>query len=115
MLHIGVFPWLAFGHMIPYLELSKLIAQKGHKISFISSPRNIDRLPKIPSEFSNSITFVKIPLAKIDGLPKDAEATIDIITSEEMTYLKKAMDGMEKDVTNFLENNCPDWIIQDFA
>ncbi|XP_049378916.1 putative UDP-rhamnose:rhamnosyltransferase 1 [Solanum stenotomum] len=114
-LHIVMFPWLAFGHIIPFLELSKFIARKGHKISFISTPRNIDRLPKIPSEFSNSITFVKIPLPKIDGLPKDAEATIDIITSEEMTYLKKAMDGMEKDVTNFLEKNCPDWIIQDFA
>ncbi|WMV53258.1 hypothetical protein MTR67_046643 [Solanum verrucosum] len=25
------------------------------------------------------------------------------------------MDGMEKDVTNFLEKNSPDWIIQDFA
>ncbi|XP_069147304.1 LOW QUALITY PROTEIN: putative UDP-rhamnose:rhamnosyltransferase 1 [Solanum lycopersicum] len=113
-LHIVMFPWLAFGHIIPFLELSKFLALKGHKISFISTPRNIDRLPKIPSEFSNSITFVKIPLPKIDGLPKDAEATMDI-TSEEMTYLKKAMDGMENEVTNFLENNCPDWIIQDFA
>ncbi|KAG5574534.1 hypothetical protein H5410_054668 [Solanum commersonii] len=109
-----MFPWLAFGHIIPFLELSKFIARKGHKISFISTPRNIDRLPKIPSEFSNSITLVKISLPKIDGLPKDAEATMDI-TSEEIIYLKKAMDGMEKDVTNFLEKNCPDWIIQDFA
>ncbi|KAG5574699.1 hypothetical protein H5410_054833 [Solanum commersonii] len=113
-LHIVMFPWLAFGHIIPFLELSKFIARKGHKISFISTPRNIDRLPKIPSEFSNSITLVKISLPKIDGLPKDAEATMDI-TSEEIIYLKKAMDGMEKDVTNFLEKNCPDWIIQDFA
>ncbi|KAK9285523.1 hypothetical protein L1049_024717 [Liquidambar formosana] len=29
-LHIVMFPWLAFGHMIPFLELAKLIAQKGH-------------------------------------------------------------------------------------
>ncbi|XP_055816492.1 UDP-glycosyltransferase 91D2-like [Solanum dulcamara] len=113
-LHIVMFPWLAFGHIIPFLELSKFIARKGHKISFISTPRNNDRLPKIPHEFSNSITFVKIPLPKIDGLPNDAEATMDI-RNEEMVYLKKAMDGMEKEVTNFLENNSPDWIIQDFA
>ncbi|XP_059307392.1 putative UDP-rhamnose:rhamnosyltransferase 1 [Lycium ferocissimum] len=113
-LHIVMFPWLAFGHIIPFLELSKFIAQKGHKISFISTPRNIDRLPKIPSEFSNSITFVKIPLPKVDGLPENAEATMDI-TNEEIIYLKKAMDGMEKEVTKFLEKNTPDWIIQDFA
>lgn len=55
-LHIVMFPWLAFGHIIPYLKLSKLIAQKGHKISFISTSRNIDRLPKLPLEFSTTIT-----------------------------------------------------------
>ncbi|XP_027768848.1 LOW QUALITY PROTEIN: putative UDP-rhamnose:rhamnosyltransferase 1, partial [Solanum pennellii] len=54
-LHIVMFPWLAFGHIIPFLELSKFIARKGHKISFISTPKNIDRLPKLPSEFSNSM------------------------------------------------------------
>nr|UHH90557.1 UDP-glycosyltransferase [Nicotiana benthamiana] len=113
-LHVVMFPWLAFGHIIPFLELSKFIAQKGHKISFISTPKNIDRLPKLPSEFSNSITFVKIPLPKVDGLPENAEATMDI-TTEEIIYLKKAMDGMEKEVTKFLEKNSPDWIIQDFA
>ncbi|CAN4114821.1 unnamed protein product [Withania somnifera] len=113
-LHIVMFPWLAFGHIIPFLELSKFIAEKGHRISFISTPRNIDRLPKIPSRFSNSITFVQIPLPKMDGLPKDAEATMDI-TDEEMPILKKAMDGMEQQVTTFLEKNSPDWIIQDFA
>ncbi|XP_009800982.1 UDP-glycosyltransferase 91D2-like [Nicotiana tabacum] len=113
-LHVVMFPWLAFGHIIPFLELSKFIAQKGHKISFISTPKNIDRLPKLPLEFSNSITFVKIPLPKVDGLPENAEATMDI-TTEEIIYLKKAMDGMEKEVTKFLEKNSPDWIIQDFA
>jgi hypothetical protein len=32
-----------FLHMIPYLELTKLIASKGHRITFVSTPRNIDR------------------------------------------------------------------------
>ncbi|KAK4356315.1 hypothetical protein RND71_025286 [Anisodus tanguticus] len=107
-LHIVRFPWLAFGLIIPFLELSKFIAQKGHKISFISTPRNIDRLPNIPSEFSNSITFVKNPLPKTDGLPKDAEATMDITKGI-------SVDGMEQEVTIFLEKNSPVWIIQDFA
>ncbi|WRX11146.1 UDP-glucuronosyl/UDP-glucosyltransferase - like 10 [Theobroma cacao] len=77
-LHIAMFPWLAFGHMIPYLELAKLIAQKGHKISFISTPRNVDRLPKLPPNVASSIQFVKLPQPQVENLPENAEATIDL-------------------------------------
>ncbi|CDP03446.1 unnamed protein product [Coffea canephora] len=54
-LHIAMFPWLAFGHIIPFLEYAKFLVQKGHRISFISTPKNIDRLPKIPPELATSI------------------------------------------------------------
>ncbi|XP_004289520.1 PREDICTED: putative UDP-rhamnose:rhamnosyltransferase 1-like [Fragaria vesca subsp. vesca] len=30
-LHIALFPWLAFGHIIPFLEVAKHIARRGHK------------------------------------------------------------------------------------
>ncbi|CAI9763472.1 unnamed protein product [Fraxinus pennsylvanica] len=113
-LHVVMYPWLAFGHIIPFFELSKLIAQKGHTISFVSTPRNIDRLPKIPSHLVSSITLVKIPLPKVEGLPESAEATMDI-RNEDIPYLKKAYDGMETELTRFLENSLPDWILYDFA
>ena len=48
-LHIAVFPWLAYGQVMPYFELSKFLAQKGHKVSFISAPKNIHRLPNLLS------------------------------------------------------------------
>ncbi|PIN03820.1 UDP-glucuronosyl and UDP-glucosyl transferase [Handroanthus impetiginosus] len=113
-LHIVMFPWLAFGHIIPFLDLSKLIAQKGHKISFVSTPRNIDRLPKLPPDLASSITLVKIPLPKLAELPENAEATMDIHGAQ-MDSLKKAYDGLETGLTRFLEDSCPDWVIQDFA
>ncbi|KAL7143882.1 hypothetical protein ABFS83_08G221200 [Erythranthe nasuta] len=113
-LHIVMFPWLAFGHIIPYLELSKLIALNGHKISFISTPRNIDRLPKLPPILASSIDLVKLPLPKLDELPENAEATMDINVGQ-MDYLKKAFDGLESGLTRFLEDSDPDWIIYDFA
>ncbi|KAL0358594.1 UNVERIFIED_CONTAM: putative UDP-rhamnose:rhamnosyltransferase 1 [Sesamum angustifolium] len=113
-LHVAVLPWLAFGHIIPYLELSKRIAQKGHRISFISTPRNIDRLPKLPPHLSSSIALVKIPLPRIAELPENAEATMDIHAGQ-MEHLKKAFDGLEPGVTRFLEDSRPDWIIYDFA
>ncbi|KAL3838663.1 hypothetical protein ACJIZ3_023254 [Penstemon smallii] len=113
-LHVVIFPWLAFGHIIPFFNLSKFIAQKGHKISFVSTPRNIDRLPKLPPNLASSISLVKISLPKIEELQQNAEATTDI-QNEEMDYLKKAFDGLETELTRFLEDSDPDWIIYDFA
>ncbi|XP_058765071.1 putative UDP-rhamnose:rhamnosyltransferase 1 [Vicia villosa] len=113
-LHITVFPWLAFGHIIPSFHLSKLIAQKGHKISFISTPRNIKRLPQLPPTLQPFINFVELPLPHIDQLPENAEATMDIPTHI-VPYLKKAFDGLQQPLTEILETSTPDCIIYDFA
>ncbi|KAL6999806.1 soyasaponin III rhamnosyltransferase [Sarracenia purpurea var. burkii] len=113
-LHIVVFPWLAFGHMIPFFELSKRIARKGHRVSFVSTPRNIDRLPKPPLDLPPLLDFVKLPLPSVEDLPENAEATIDV-PSDKVRCLKKAFDGLHTELTQFLETSSPDWIIYDFA
>ncbi|BFG35626.1 hypothetical protein CerSpe_219000 [Prunus speciosa] len=114
-LHIAMFPWLAFGHMIPYLELAKLIAQKGHQISFISTPRNIERLPQLPLNLSSLITLIKLPFPRVDDdLPKAAEATIDIPQNKVMK-LKKAYDALQQPLTHFLQSSNPDWLLFDFV
>lgn len=114
-LHIVVLPWLAMGHLIPFLELSKCLAQKGHRVSFVSTPRNIQRLPRIPPEISSSlINLVELPLPEVDGLLENAEATIDL-PPDKVHYLKKAFDGLKDSVLGLLEDLVPDWIIYDFA
>lgn len=89
-LHKAMFPWLAFGHIIPFFQLSKLIAQKGHQISFISTPRNIDRLPKLPPTLASSIQLIKLPLPRIENLPEHAQATIDL-PYDKLVYLKNSL------------------------
>ncbi|XP_038972161.1 putative UDP-rhamnose:rhamnosyltransferase 1 [Phoenix dactylifera] len=115
-LHVVVFPWLAFGHMLPFLELSKSLAKRGHRISFLSTPRNIQRLPKIPSQIASLVDFVSLPFPKVDGLPEDAEATTDL-PPPKVQYLKKAFDGLDEPFTRFLQEASPkpDWIIHDFC
>ncbi|XP_015890471.2 UDP-glycosyltransferase 91A1-like [Ziziphus jujuba] len=113
-LHIAMFPWLAFGHMIPYLELAKLIAQKGHCISFISTPRNIDRLPRLPPNLSPFINFIKLPLPHQKNLPPNAEATTDL-PLDKVPFLKKAYDSLLESITHFLQSSNPDWLLYDFA
>ena len=113
-LHIAMFPWLAFGHMIPYLELSKLIAQKGHKISFISTPRNIHRLSKLSPALPPLLTFIEVPLPHLETLPQGAEATSDLPRNK-VPYLKLAYDGLQQPLAHFLESSKPDWIVYDFS
>lgn len=113
-LHIAMLPWLAFGHMTPYMELAKLMAAKGHRISFLSAPRNIDRLPKPPPELAPLISFVKLPLPAVENLPEGAEATSDL-PYDKIQYLKKAFDMLQEPVARFLESSDPDWIMYDFA
>ncbi|KAF8765979.1 hypothetical protein HU200_007952 [Digitaria exilis] len=44
-LHVVICPWLGFGHLLPYLELAERLASRGHHVSFVSTPRNLARLP----------------------------------------------------------------------
>ncbi|XP_059643046.1 putative UDP-rhamnose:rhamnosyltransferase 1 [Cornus florida] len=112
-LHVVMFPWLGFGHMIPFLELAKSIAVRGHKVSFISTPRNIQRLPRLPPNLATHIHFVPLTLPNVHGLPHNAEATMDV-RGDQIQYLKIAFDGLETDLTRFLYNSSPDWILHDF-
>ncbi|XP_017970571.1 PREDICTED: UDP-glycosyltransferase 91A1 [Theobroma cacao] len=113
-LHIAMFPWLAFGHMIPFLEFAKLVAEKGHKISFSSTPKNIDRLPKLPPHLASLIHFIKLPLPQINHLPQNAEATIDV-PLDDVWYFKKAYDGLQQPMAQLLQSLSPDWLLLDFA
>ena len=115
-LRVVVFPWLAFGHMLPFLEFSKSLARRGHHISFISTPGNIQRLPKVPPEIAHLISFIPFHLPRTEGLREAAEATTDL-PPEEVPFLKKAFDGLEHPFSQFVERASPkpDWIIQDFV
>lgn len=113
-LQIAMFPRPAFGHLSPWLELAKLIAQKGHKIIFISAPRNIDRLPKLSQNLASMIQFVKISLPQADHLRENAEATIDL-PYDGVMYLKQSFDRLEEPMAKLLQSLAPDWLLFDFA
>ncbi|KAH6789240.1 hypothetical protein C2S51_004246 [Perilla frutescens var. frutescens] len=113
--HVVMLPWLAFGHMIPFLDLSIALAKFGIHVSYLSTPANIPRLPKIPPDISQFIEFVPIPLPKLDSnpLPENAEATPDI-PADRMDDLKKACDLLQGPIKNFIAERSPNWIVVDF-
>ncbi|KAJ4977684.1 hypothetical protein NE237_008464 [Protea cynaroides] len=113
-LHVVMLPFLAFGHMVPFLHLSTALANAGIHVSFVSSTKNIQRLPKIPPHLSSLIQMVQLPLPIVNGLPLGAEATTDI-SMHQTPYLKIAYDLWKKPFKQFIDQNTPDWIIHDFA
>nr|GMC52413.1 UDP-glycosyltransferase 91C1 [Ipomoea batatas]GMC54380.1 UDP-glycosyltransferase 91C1 [Ipomoea batatas]GMC55112.1 UDP-glycosyltransferase 91C1 [Ipomoea batatas] len=115
-MHIVMFPWLAIGHLIPFHHLSKCLAQRGHKVSFISTPRNLERLPTTPSHLAPFIHLVSLPLPKVENLPHHAESSMDI-PHHKAQFLKIAFDNLESPLAKFLQNSnpFPDWIIYDYA
>jgi len=115
-LHFLLFPWLAQGHINPFLELSKALAIHGHKVSFLSTPVNISRIrPSLQlQDWPGRIDLLELPLPPTEGLTPGAECTADIPT--EMAFpLKEAMDGMEKPFRSLLGQLSPDYLVHDFV
>ncbi|KAL6331250.1 hypothetical protein AAG906_009678 [Vitis piasezkii] len=113
-LHIAVFPWLAFGHFLPFLRLSNHLAQLGHRISFISTPKNLHRLSQIAPNLSSLVTMVPLPLPPVHGLPDSVESTSELLFRL-VPYLKRAYDQLQPPLTEFLQNSDVNWLIHDFV
>ncbi|CAK9134385.1 unnamed protein product [Ilex paraguariensis] len=109
-IHLVMLPWSAFGHLMPFFQLSVALAKAGVHVSFVSTPRNIHRLPKLNPNIAALMNLVELPLPPSDQniLPEGAEATVDI-PFEKIQYLKVSYDLLEQPFRRFVT----DWIIAD--
>lgn len=85
----------------PYDTIPGAGARRGHRVSFVSTPRNIDRLPKLPSSLIPFISFVKLPAPQVPDLPENAEATTDVPLNK-VQFLKVANDLLQQPMARFL-------------
>ncbi|KAJ9174975.1 hypothetical protein P3X46_013565 [Hevea brasiliensis] len=88
--------------MLPFLELSKQLVAKGVEVLFISTPRNIQRLPSISPDLRGNLKLVAFPLPFVNGLPENCEATIDL-QLKQVQYLKKAYDMLQMPMENLMQ------------
>ncbi|NP_001147674.2 putative UDP-rhamnose:rhamnosyltransferase 1 [Zea mays] len=118
-MHVVMLPWLAFGHILPFTELAKRIARQGHRVTLFSTPRNTRRLIRIPPELAGNIRVVDITLPRVERLPEDSEASIDLPSDDLRPYLRVAYDAAFADkLSAILQEPVPerpDWVVIDYA
>ncbi|XP_062105904.1 cyanidin 3-O-galactoside 2''-O-xylosyltransferase FGGT1-like [Humulus lupulus] len=112
-LHIAMYPWFAFGHINPYIQLSNKLAQKGHTISFMIPPKTKSKVEHL-NRYPDLITFYPITIPHVDGLPSGAETTNDV-SSSSISLIMTAMDRTENDIELLLRQLKPHFILFDFA
>ncbi|KAL5736370.1 hypothetical protein ACOSQ2_031158 [Xanthoceras sorbifolium] len=75
--HIMMFPWFAFGHMIPFLHLLNKLAEKGHSIIFLLPEKAQKQLQHL-NLHPHLITFHPLKIPPVDGLPAGAQIASEI-------------------------------------
>nr|AYR16624.1 UDP-glucosyltransferase UGT79F2 [Polygala tenuifolia] len=113
-IHVAMYPWFAFGHFIPYLQLSNKLAENGFKISFFVPKGAISKIQH-GNLHPNLIAFVPINVPQVEGLPSGAETTSDITVRQFGPSLATAMDRTKTDIQLFLHQIKPDFVFFDFA
>ncbi|KAL6133167.1 hypothetical protein ACLB2K_065404 [Fragaria x ananassa] len=88
-LHFSLFPFMAPGHMIPLIDIAKLLAQEGMIITIFTTPHNAARFKAVidhPTESGLQIRVIqlKFPCEEV-GLPLACE-NFEMVHSHDMTF-----------------------------
>lgn len=102
--NIVIFPFMAQGHIIPFLALALHIErQKGYSITFVNTPFNINKLrSSLPQ--NSSIRLLEIPFSSSDhGLPPNAENT-DVLPYNLVIRLLEASTSLRAPFKKLLQD-----------
>nr|WES12281.1 glycosyltransferase GT1 [Platycodon grandiflorus] len=113
-LRVLMLPWLAHGHISPFLELAKRLAKKNFHIYLCSTPINLSSIKRtISQEYSLSIQLVELPLPSLPDLPPQYHTT-NGLPPHLMPTLKRAYEMSSPTFSNILKTLLPDLLIYDF-
>ncbi|KAF8408983.1 hypothetical protein HHK36_005054 [Tetracentron sinense] len=111
--HVAMYPWFAFGHLTPFLQISNKLAEKGHRISFLLPTKTQPKLEQF-NLHPHLIHFIPLALPHVDGLPPGAETTSDVPLNLQ-PLIMTAMDRTQPQIESLLKDLKPDLIFFDFT
>ncbi|XP_075491969.1 UDP-glycosyltransferase 73D1-like [Primulina tabacum] len=110
-LHFVLIPLLAQGHMIPMIDMAKLLAERGVKISLITTPNNALRFAETICRARMSglnIHLVEIPFpCREVGLPPDCENLDSVPSRDLIRKFYTALDMLQGPLEKYLQENDP--------
>ncbi|KAF8008996.1 hypothetical protein BT93_J0092 [Corymbia citriodora subsp. variegata] len=107
-------PWLAHGHISPYLELAKKLSTRNFYIYVCSTPVNLSSIkPKISEKYSSSIELVELHLPSLPDLPPHYHTTKGL-PPYLMNTLKVAFDMASPGFSDIVKSLGPDLLIHEF-
>nr|AVW82178.1 UDP-glucosyltransferase UGT73C22 [Barbarea vulgaris subsp. arcuata] len=120
-LHFVLFPFMAQGHMIPMVDIARLLALRGATITIVTTPHNATRFNNllsraIESDLSINIVHVNFPYQEA-GLSEGQE-NVDLLESMGlMVPFLKAVNMLEEPVMKLMEEMKPrpSCLISDFC
>ncbi|WOG95004.1 hypothetical protein DCAR_0314306 [Daucus carota subsp. sativus] len=111
-LTVLMFPWLAHGHISPYLELGKKLSMRNFNVQLCSTPANLTSIRKKIGEES-CIQLVQLDLPSLSNLPPCYHTT-NGLPPHLMDTLKTAFDRAKPGFSKILEAVKPDLLVYDF-
>ncbi|KAK6136025.1 hypothetical protein DH2020_030235 [Rehmannia glutinosa] len=113
-IRVLMFPWLAHGHISPFLELAKSLAKRNFITYICSSPINLNTIRKTLSpKHSISIKLVELHIPTTPQLPPHYHTT-NGLPPHLMGPLKRALDMARPTFSTILKTLKPDLVIYDF-
>ncbi|KAM3220053.1 scopoletin glucosyltransferase [Capsicum annuum] len=116
-LHFFFFPMMSQGHMIPALDMAKLIASRGVKATIITTPLNefvfskaIQRNKHLGIEID--IRLIKFPALEND-LPEDCERLDRLPSDDKLANFFKAAAMMKEPLEQLIEECRPNCLVTD--
>ncbi|KAJ7969196.1 Glycosyltransferase [Quillaja saponaria] len=113
-LHIFFLPALSPGHMIPVIEMAKLVASRGVMATIVTTAHNLAFVSRTISTYSTKIKIVtiKFPYAEV-GLPEGCEI-IDSDTPPDILFrVIKALRLLQEPMEQLLSSYQPDCLVAD--
>ncbi|KAJ4982265.1 hypothetical protein NE237_033102 [Protea cynaroides] len=116
VVHVAIYPWLPFGHVNPFIQLSNRLALHGFNISFLATRDNIPKiqpLRRFPDQIQIVALDLPLPPTQI-ATRTDSDPHPDSPVFK-LTQLLRATDSLQAQVETALSQLKPEIVVYEFA